>query len=99
MDDPKTVYEVWDSLANPMIKYLTSDNPMEIVHWMRTFPSNERHFMVHPRGPDFHSKKRSANNFIALHHMAVAEDIVKRAFEKGSPDGVAKDIIGLMFGR
>ena len=97
--EKKTVYEVWSFGGNPMTKYFESKDPVEIVHWIRKFPSNERYFNVHPRGPNFHSQKRIAHNFIALHHMAVAEDIVKKAFESGSPDGVAKDIIGLMFGR
>jgi hypothetical protein len=81
-NEQKITYEVWGFGTGRDVLGFRSDDPVEIVHWLRKFPSN----------------MRTAHNFIALHHMAAAEDIVRKAFKAGSPEGVAKDIIGLMFG-
>ncbi|MEU5196058.1 hypothetical protein AB0G86_18710 [Streptomyces scabiei] len=98
MSEAKTTYEVWNFRGSGSPE-LVSDNPVEIVHWLRERPVEERHFNVHPKGPRFHTGKKIAHDFISIHSNAVADDIVMKAFESGNPDGVAQEVINLVFGR
>ena len=87
-------FEVWDILGtyNPF----ASDDPVVIVHWLRANP--DRIWNVHPSGPNFHNST-IAHDFIWRHRMAVAEDLVKRAFDAGEPQGLAQEIGNLFWGR
>lgn len=94
----KTNYEVWNFMGSGSPEFI-SDDPIEIVNWLRARPVDDRHFNVHPRGRDFLTEAKISHKFISIHSKAVADDIVRKAFESGNPDGVAKEIIDLVMGR
>jgi hypothetical protein len=91
-------YEVWCFAGHGEPEFV-SDDPVEIVHWLRSHPVGERNYNVHPSGPGFLTHNKIAHDFISIHKEAVAEDIVRKAFEAGKPEGVAQEIIDLVFGR
>lgn len=94
----KQVYEVWNYAGSGKPE-LVSDDPVEIIRWLRERPPHERNFCVHPVGPGFLRRKQLSHVFINEHRLAAAEDIVKRAMDSGSLDGVAKEVMDLCFGR
>lgn len=97
MSDEKTTYEVWDFAGSE--KKLVSDDPVEIVHWIRNHPVRERYFNVHPKNENFHRGKKIAHDFVFEHRMVTAEDIVKNAFDSGIPEGLAQELNDLFIGR
>ena len=94
----RKTYEVWN-FAGSGHPAFASDDPVEVVHWLRSMPPGDRFFNVHPIGRDFHRGKMIAHDFISRYSKAAADDIVKKAFARGEPEGVAQEIIDLMFGR
>lgn len=98
MPEEKTTYQIWDFFGNYPPEF-ESDDPVEIANWLRARPVNDRRFNVHPVGVGFHGAKRISHDFISLHQEAIAEDIVRKAFERGEPEGVAKEILDLVHGR
>lgn len=95
----KTMYEVWSISGNPMTRHLISDDPVEIVYFIRKHPVGERWFKVHPRGDGFHQDAKIAYDFVSIHRMAVADDIIRKAFKTRKPEGLAKELNDLFFGR
>lgn len=97
-EDQKTIYEVWGFAEGDFLEF-TNDDPIRICHWLRQVPRGKRMFNIHPRGPGYHRDKVTAYEFLRKHEEALLHDIIRTAFEKGSPDGVAKDIIDLFYGQ
>lgn len=98
MSEDKTTYEVWNLLGSGKPE-LVSEDPVEIVNWLRSGPNREGVFNVHPVGHGFHRDKKIAHDFIWMHREVMADHIVKEAFKAGDPNGVAQEIIDLVFGR
>jgi hypothetical protein len=90
-------YEVWNFAGSE--RKFVSDDPVEIVHWIRSHPVEKRYFNVHPKNENFHRDKKIAHDFVSEHRMAAAEDIVKNAFNSGIPEGLAQELNDLFFGR
>lgn len=102
MREPRKKYEVWGFLGNTNDPLFASDDPVEVVHWIRKHPAGDRDFNVHPtdgQGREFHRDKRIAFEFVSKHRLAAADDIVKKAFEAGKPEGLAKELDDLFSGR
>lgn len=98
MSEEKITYEVW-GFSGQGSPALVSDNPLEIVEFLRSFPVAQRHFNVHPLNQYFHNGKLISHDFISKHSRAMAEELVKRAFEAGKPEGLAEELRNLYFGR
>lgn len=94
----RKTYEVWSFWGGDSLAF-SSDDPVEIVHWLRTHPVDERLYNVHPVGEGFIRDKKISHDFISIHRMAAANDIVKKAFEAGKPEGLAEELNDLFFGR
>ncbi|WPJ30819.1 hypothetical protein [Streptomyces phage Psst4] len=98
MKEEKTTYEVWGFLGQGSPAFV-SDDPVEIVHWLRALPEGERCYNVHPVGRGFHTHKMIAHDFISKHSFAASEDIVEKAFKAGKYEGLVKELHDLFFGR
>lgn len=96
LENEKVIYEVWNFLGSGAPDFISED-AVEVVNWLRARPYGDRHFNVHVRGPYFLTGKKISHDFISLHKEAVADDIVRKAFAAGNPEGVAKEIIDLVF--
>ncbi len=102
MSDPRKKYEVWGFSGTGDSFAFSSDDAVEVVHWIRKHPVWERDFNVHPtdgQGREFHTNAMISHDFISKHRMDVADDIVKTAFEAGVYEGVAQELSDLFFGR
>lgn len=100
MSDEKQVWEVW-TFAGHGSPELVSDDPVEIVHWLRAQINEDEYagYNVHPLGRGFHTHALIQHDFISRYKMQTAEDIIQKAFEAGNTEGLAQELHDLYFGR
>lgn len=98
MDHEKIVYEVWNFAGSGSPRFV-SDDPVEVVIWLRSHPVGKRYFNVHPRGPGFLRNKMIEYDFISKHREEAIDRMIRDAIQSGKSEGVAREIINLMSGR
>lgn len=96
------VFEVWSILVSrPTKPVFKSEDPVEVIRWIRSQPVEERAYNVHPRTENawtFLGGQMLAHDFISLHREDAIDDLIKRAYKANNIEGLRKDILDLLSG-